>query len=32
MQWAMREDFFQEKGAELAAAFEGAGIAGQKLY
>jgi DNA repair photolyase len=32
MLWAMREEFFQEKGEELRAAFERAGIPCQKLY
>jgi DNA repair photolyase len=32
MQWALDEDFFLEKGEELRAAFEKAGIPCQKLY
>ena len=32
MKWAMGEDFFQEKGEELRAAFEKAGIPCNKLY
>ncbi|MFA5073286.1 MAG: radical SAM protein [Nitrospirota bacterium] len=32
LQWAMDEDFFQEKGKELRAAFEQAGISCRKLY
>ena len=32
MEWAMTGDFFQEKGGELKAAFEMAGIPCQKLY
>ena len=32
MEWAMKEDFLQEKGEELRAAFEKAGIPCQKLY
>jgi DNA repair photolyase len=32
MQWAMDEDFFREKGEELRAAFEKAGVPCQKLY
>jgi DNA repair photolyase len=32
MEWAMGEDFFQEKGEELRAAFEKAGIPCNKLY
>ncbi len=32
MQWAMEEDFFSEKGEELRAAFEQAGIPCRKLY
>lgn len=32
MQWAMGDDFFEAKGGELAADFERAGIACQKLY
>lgn len=32
MQWALDENFFQEKGAALKTAFEKAGISCQKLY
>jgi DNA repair photolyase len=32
MQWAMDEDFFREKGEELRAAFEKAGVPCRKLY
>ncbi len=32
MEWAMSETFFQEKGEQLRAAFEKAGISCQKLY
>lgn len=32
MEWAMDEDFLQEKGEELRTAFERAGIHCQKLY
>jgi hypothetical protein len=32
MQWAMKDMFFQEKGEELRAGFEKAGIACRKLF
>ena len=32
LQWAMRDDFFEARGGELAAAFERVGIPCQKLY
>jgi DNA repair photolyase len=32
MEWAVKEDFFQEKGEALKAAFEKSGISCQKLY
>jgi len=32
MQWAMRDEFFEEKGERLRAAFEQAGVPCEKLY